>query len=593
LSWKLISLDVEVKEPPENIWKRLDMPSFASGRARRSSVSLRAVIIGSAVVLFCVSIGIGTFSIFRIGLINAVSRSVGGEVKAVTILGTMKQLSQELRALDVLAHNAASDESRRDFRARTDRAQEAFSAAWSAYAPTVAGEEEQRLAHDLRTAWQHFLAVEAEAAALDRAGEHELADAVVTAALQTDSAVFTQAVDSVLTYRQARALAQTEAADAAGISARLAVGVAVAVAALLTLGIIWFILRRVAAPIAAMTRAMERLAENDLAVAVPASERQDELGAMAGALKVFKDNMLHAQSLEAEAVRMRAEAEQQRRAVMQEVAQGFEAAFVGIVGTVATAAAELRGTADRMSRAAEATATQSTTVAAAAEQAGCNVRMIAAAADALGTSVRDVGRQAEATAGLASGAAAEVGQTTALVQALSGAAERIGDVVAIIAKIAAQTNLLALNAAIEAARAGEAGRGFAVVAAEVKALAGQTKQATDDITRHVTVIQGTTAEAVAAIAGITGRVDDMSRAVASIAAAVEEQGAATQEIAHNITQAAQGTGAVSRHIADVAGTADTVGTTASGMLTAASALSRDAERLGDEVARFLARIQAA
>jgi len=568
------------------------MVAFERGRAKQSSINLRSVIIGSAVVLFMISIGIGIFSVFRIGLINEANRSIAGEIRAVTILGTMKQLSQELRALDVLAHNAQSDEARRDYLAQVAKAQDSFSRAWSAYAPTIAGADEQRLAHALREAWQHFLAVESEAAALERAGERELADTVFEASLQSEAATFAQAVDIVLNHRQDRAFTQTAAADAVGAASRLAVTIAVALAAILTLGIVWFILRRVAAPIAGMTRAMEQLAEDDLTVAVPSVERNDELGAMAGALQVFKDNMQRARAVEAEAAEVRAEAEQQRRVAMHEMARGFEASVGGIVGTVATAAVELRGTADLMSRVAGETAHQSTTVAAAAEQARSNVQSIAAA-DELGTSIQEVGRQAEVTARMASGAAAEAVQTAALVKALTGAADRIGDVVGLIAKIAAQTNLLALNATIEAARAGDAGRGFAVVAAEVKVLAGQTKQATDDIARHVGVIQGSTNEAVAAITGITTRVEDMSRAVASIAAAVEEQGAATQEIVHSITRAVDGTSGVSTHIAGVAGTAEKAGATAGGVLDAASALSRDAERLGAEVARFLQNIRAA
>ncbi|MCJ2090758.1 methyl-accepting chemotaxis protein [Methylobacterium sp. E-005] len=537
--------------------------------------------------------GIGTFSVFRIGVINEANRSIAGEVRAVTILGTMKQLSQELRALDVLAHHAPTDAARLDHRARIAKAHEAFSGAWSAYATTVAGQDERRLAHSLREAWQHFLAVEAEAAALDRAGERELADTVFADALQTDAAAFSQAVDTVLGYRQARAFEQTAMADSIGDTSRAAVMAVVALAAVLTLGIGWFILRRVAAPIARMTRAMERLAENDLAVAVPSDARGDELGAMAGALRVFRDNMLRTQTVEAEATRLRAEAEDQRRTVMREMAQSFEASIGGIVGAVAASAVELRGSADQMSQVAGETASQSTSVAGAAEQAQSNVRMIAAAADELGTSVQEIGRQAEQTAAMANGAAAEAAQTTELVRALDGAADQIGDVVRMIAKIAAQTNLLALNAAIEAARAGEAGRGFAVVAAEVKVLAGQTKQATDAIRRHVDVIQGSTAAAVAAIAGIATRIEDMSRAAASIAAAVEEQGAATQEIVHNITQAAHGTGEVTAHIAGVAGTAVSAGNTADTVLTAAGALSRDAERLSAEVARFLETFRAA
>jgi len=90
---------------------------------------------------------------------------------------------------------------------------------------------------------------------------------------------------------------------------------------------------------------------------------------------------------------------------------------------------------------------------------------------------------------------------------LSRAAQEIGEVVKLITAIAEQTNLLALNATIEAARAGEAGRGFAVVAAEVKSLASQTAKATDEISSHISGMQGATQESVAAIKEIGGTID--------------------------------------------------------------------------------------
>ncbi|MCJ2126308.1 methyl-accepting chemotaxis protein [Methylobacterium sp. J-077] len=560
---------------------------------KKLSLNLRSIIIGSSITLFVISATIGIFSVFRIGMINEVSRSISEEIKAVTILGRMKELSQGLRALDVLAHNARSDDERRRYLAEAAKAQETFSAAWSAYAPTISGADEQRLAHRLRQAWQHFLTVEAEATALDRAGERELADAVFADPFQNDAVAFTQAVDSVLVHRQGRAFEQTAAADAIGAMSRLAVIAALAIAAVLSLGISWFIIRRVVAPIATITRVMACLAENDLAVAIPGGERGDEIGAIAGAMQVFKENMIHAKALDEAAARIRQEAEQRRKVVLRDMAERLEETVGGIVGTVASAVTQLQGTARQTSEAAGQTASQSTTVAAAAEQAQSNVRMIAAAADELGASVQEIGRRAQHSAAMADGAATEAAQTIAFVQVLSGAADRIGHVVRLIAKIAAQTNLLALNAAIEAARAGDAGRGFAVVAAEVKQLAGEAKRATDDIASHVSVIKASTSDAVAAIEGIATRVKNMSGAAASIAAAVEEQGAATQEIVVNISQAANGTGEVTANITNVAGAAEHTGVAADRMLTSASALSRDAERLGEEVQRFLKSIRAA
>ena len=551
---------------------------------REANFNLRSVVIGSALALFCISAGIGAFSLARHGVVDAVSRSVAGEIKALATLGTMKQLSQELRALDLLAHNAQSEAQRRTYREQAGKAEGALAAAWSAYAPAVVGADEQRLAQDLRRSWQHLLAVRAEAAALDRAGERELAETVVTAALQKDASAFTQAVDTVLAYRQVRASEQT--ADAAGAESSAAVVIVALVVAVMIPVVIWLSLHRVSAPIAPVSRAMEQPAPDD---PIPTTGRDDAFEATG----VPEDNVLRAAALSAETKQVHATVEQARRAALRTMVTGVEAAVGGITRTVTSAVVELRGTADRMSRVAGESASRTTDVAAAAEQAQSHVRKIAAAAEELDSSVGAVRHQAEMTAAMATGAATEAEQTTALVQALSGAADRIGDVVRIIAKIAAQTNLLALNAAIEAAHAGEAGRGFAVVAAEVKALAGQTKQATDDIARHVTVIRGSTNEAVAAIAGITTRVDDMSRAAASIAAAVDEQGVVTRQIAHTIAQAAHGAGEVSAHIADVARAADMAGETAHGALTAASTLTEDAERLGAELTRFLQSVSAA
>ncbi|MCJ2122725.1 methyl-accepting chemotaxis protein [Methylobacterium sp. J-077] len=558
-----------------------------------SKFNLRNLIRISLFVLFALSMSVGVFSISRIERVNEAAHAMADELEVVAGLARMNELSQEFRALSILAHSARSEDERRSYTAENTHVEEAFSAAWSAYAPTISGVEEQDIAHRLRAAWQHFLAVEAEALALDRAGEREQADTVFAGALRADAEMFKKAVNTVLDHRRARVAERVAETDAVGRMSRTAVAVGLGVVALLTLAIGFLIVRRVATPIATITDVMRKLAGNDLTTEIPAAQRRDEIGAMARAVQVFKDNMLQNRALEAEAGEARARADRQAQTTMREMATRFETAVGGIVVALASSATHLNTTAETMSGIAGETASQSTAVAAAAEEAATNVKTVAAAASDLGLSVREVGRQAEIASTVAHRVAEEATQTSNLVQALSDAAARIGDVVGIISNLAAQTNLLALNATIEAARAGEAGRGFAVVASEVKALAGQTARATDDIARHVATIQGSTHEAVHAIEGISTRIRDMSGAAASIAAAVEQQNTATQDIVLTISHAATGTEEVTTNIAGVSDIAQSAGRAASEVLDSANGLSRQAEQLGGEVNQFLRTIRAA
>ena len=386
-------------------------------------------------------------------------------------------------------------------------------------------------------------------------------------------------VDAALRSEQASAIQTT----------LLMLCLAVAIA----LGAMTFCFLGVSRPITRMTGAMRRLADGDTVAAIPYGERRDEIGAMAGAVQVFRENLIRSRQLEAETTLARASAEEQRKAGMRQMADGFERAVGGIVGMVSAAASQLQATARNMSETAGQTATQSTSVAAAAAQAASNVDTVAAAAEELGSSVAEIGRQVSDSADLAQAAVTEANATAGLVQDLTQAASRIGDVVALISQIASQTNLLALNATIEAARAGEAGRGFAVVAAEVKELANQTARATEEIGRQIGQIQGSTDQAVSAISGIGTRIREIAGVASSIAASVEEQGAATQEIVRNVAQASAGTAEVTSNITGVAGAVEETGAAAAHVLGSASELSRQSEHLSAEVHRFLATVRAA
>ena len=365
-------------------------------------------------------------------------------------------------------------------------------------------------------------------------------------------------------------------------------GVAIGVAAT----VVYLTNRSIVPPIMSMVGAMGKLASGDHSVEIPAIDKQDEIGLMARAVVVFKENMIKAKELaakEAEAVKRR----MARATRVNELTDTFDAGISAVLRSVASASTELQATASEMTATAEQTSAQATAVAAATEEASANVQTVAAASEELASSVTEISRQVAQSASIAQKAVSEADRTNSTVQGLQHDAAAIGDVVKLISEIASQTNLLALNATIEAARAGDAGRGFAVVASEVKNLAEQTAKATDQISSQVASIQASSGEVVDAIKGISGTISQMNEIAAAIASAVEEQGSATQEIARNVQQAAAGTTEISSNVTGVRQAAGDTGAAAQQVLLASSELSQQSETLRGQVETFLADIKAA
>lgn len=354
----------------------------------------------------------------------------------------------------------------------------------------------------------------------------------------------------------------------------------------------WLIARGIVRPVTAMTTAMGRLAEGDTAQEIPGRDRGHEIGAMAAAVQVFKDNMIETDRMRAEQVQEQ-ERQTARTRIIGARISDFESVIAGVVGAVAGSATELQTTSQTLTGTADETTLQASTVSQASEQATQNVQTVAAAAEQLTASIKEISHQVAQAGRVIQEGVAQTQRSNEQVQGLADTAERIGDVVRIISDIAGQTNLLALNATIEAARAGDAGKGFAVVASEVKALANQTAKATEEIGAQIKAIQEATRIAAHSIEGVTQTIGRVSETATAIASAVEQQGAATQEISRNVQQAAQGTREVSSTIAGVRAAAEQTGVAAGQVLSAAGTLSRNGEELQSQVEAFLRDVRAA
>jgi methyl-accepting chemotaxis protein len=361
---------------------------------------------------------------------------------------------------------------------------------------------------------------------------------------------------------------------------------------LVVVGIGWIAARSITRPIGAMTDAMGLIASGRLETHIPALERPDEIGEMAKAVQVFRDNASRMAQLQQEQAELKHRAEEERHRGMMELADGFEASIKGVVDGVSSAANGMKATAETMNRAADATSRRSSAAAQAAEAAAGNVESVATAAEELSSSISEIARQVGRATDIAATAVTEAQRTNAMVQGLADAAAKISEVINLINDIASQTNLLALNATIEAARAGDAGKGFAVVAGEVKHLATQTARATDEISAQIAAVQHATQDAVGAIQGISNTIGQMDEIASTISAAVEEQGATTKEIARSVQLAAEGTRDVTGNIAGVTTTASETGEAAGQVLTAAEDLTRQSNLLRQQVQAFLTSVRA-
>ncbi|HEY0834887.1 MAG TPA: methyl-accepting chemotaxis protein [Azospirillum sp.] len=557
------------------------------------TITIRAKLLAAFSALFLLIVGLGTYAVNRLEVIDHLTDEMEENWLASTRwLGAINGAAGKFRVAEarhILATTPAEmDVIERDLDARGTLVRDAV----ERFEPLATTEAEKRGLNEFRAGWTEYLSHTKELLALSRKSQAEEATALFRGKSREAFERAEAVIGRLIEINVAGGAQASRNGNAIYESSRFMLIGLVAAGGLFAGVACWLIVAGVSTPVRSMTAAMQRLASGDKSTEIPARDRGDEIGVMAKALEVFKESLIEADRLRAEQEAQKIAAEKQRRAMMLELADDFEGHVNGVVEHVSSAATEMNATASSMSAAAEQATRQAGAAAAAAEQASANVQTVASAAEELASSITEIGRQVSQSSEIARQAVGQAERTNGIVGGLNQAAQKIGEVVELINNIASQTNLLALNATIEAARAGEMGKGFAVVASEVKSLANQTAKATEEIAGQISGVQGATQEAVGAIQDILKTIGDISRTTTMIASAVEEQQAATGEIARNVEQAAQGTQEVASNIVGVNAAAAEAGRAAEQVLQESGELSRQSESLRREVGGFIAKIRA-
>ena len=362
--------------------------------------------------------------------------------------------------------------------------------------------------------------------------------------------------------------------------------------ALVVVGIgVFIIARMVARPLSVITSTIKRVAEGAEGIEVPHTDRQDEIGALARAIRIFQEAMDRNRNLNSQ-VLLDSRARDERTRQIEVSVESFRDTIGSVMSAVNDSASAMRKTAQSISGVASDASGRASAAAQATEQASSNVSAVASAAEELSASIEEIGRQVRQSAEVVEQAGQRTEKSVTEIESLAAATQRIDGVLTLIQTIAEQTNLLALNATIEAARAGEAGRGFAVVAHEVKALAGQTAKATAEIGQNISLIQISTRNAVEAVREIGTAVREINEVTANIAGAVGQQDAATREISANAQLAAEGNSTLVINIGSLSEAIENTNKDASSVLSASSDLASTAERLSREVETFFRDLRA-
>ena len=386
--------------------------------------------------------------------------------------------------------------------------------------------------------------------------------------------------------------ARAASSDLRNSFARGLIVLAVSSAAILSLalGSALYLGRNIGGTIVSMTNAMKHLADGNAEIIIPAEGRRDEIGAMAEAVKVFRDNAKTTKRLAAEKDIER-EQREQRVQMIDALTRAFDQDVTVLLNSSTKETERMWDIAKAMADKADGAKKMSEDVIHTTSQESENVKGVAGAVEELTASIAEIRHEIDESSMATQETARDAQHAEQTVQSLTKAVTQIGNVVGIISSIAAQTNLLALNATIEAARAGEAGKGFAVVAHEVKELAKQASNAAEQVIDQITRVQHVTEDVVTTIIGIVARVKQIDDNSVKIASEIGRQAQTIETIADNAQMASSGTQTVAQTIADVSIAVSETGGVANQVLETLQVLFDKSEGVRKEIDIFLEKVR--
>ena len=545
-----------------------------------AQLSIRSKIITGFVVVLICTVGLGLFAIQRLDAVNANAQVIKDTyLPSTSILGRLAQISERMRQNRASVLLATTDEQRTQAAATLQEQVKNYARERAAYQRLIPSGEEQRRVDAFDAAWQHYREIDDAITGLMAQGKRDAAIALFRGDGTVAMAAFRAPLQADIDLNVRLGTQAADTGAALGASAHRWILTVLVLAALLCAGIGWTIVRGICTPIGEMTSAMRRLAEGDTAVEVVGADRGDELGAMAQAVEVFRQNALERARLEADREEQAERAAREKELALVAMAEKIEAETSAALTGIGSRSEAMAATADAMRASAVRTGAAAESAATAAAQAQANAQTVASAAEQLSASIREIGGQVNQSNQVVGRAVTAGGETRAKMEALNEQVGRIGAVADMISEIAAKTNLLALNATIEAARAGDAGKGFAVVASEVKQLATQTAHSTEEISRHIGEVRAATSESVGSVREIEHTIGEIHAISSSIAAAVEQQGAATAEIARNVAETAAAADTMTTRTTEVSTEAAQTGHRAGEVLDGTTSLNVSVETL--------------